>query len=166
MPGHKCGCGSWKNWNAQRCWACGNQVRRIALLGVPHSAQRRWANSEGHKGDVNRFDLGAFTRGKPSPRAKPVGYTRVLKDKGRVQIKCADGKFRYRARVVWQEANGPIPPGHHIHHINHDRLDDRLENLQIITASDHGHQHVPPGEAGKRLSASGHAARYGKKESA
>lgn len=159
MPGHECECGSWKNWNAKRCWACGNEVRRRALLGVRHSAQRRRANSESHKGNVNRFDLAALTRGKPSPRSKPVGSTRI--GNRHIQIKCADGKWRYRARVVWESANGPIPDGFHIHHVNHDAFDDRLENLVLVTRSEHGKIHTS-GRRGERLSASGLAARYGK----
>ena len=37
----------------------------------------------------------------------------------------------YEHRKVWQDANGPIPPGHVVHHRNGDGLDNRLENLEI-----------------------------------
>lgn len=44
--------------------------------------------------------------------------------------------------AVWVDANGPIPPDHHIHHRNHDRGDNRLVNLQLLTAAEHREHHV------------------------
>lgn len=32
---------------------------------------------------------------------------------------------------------GPLPKGYCVHHINHNKFDDRLENLQRITINDH-----------------------------
>lgn len=39
-------------------------------------------------------------------------------------------------RVVWEEANGPIPEGLDIDHINGDTRDNRLSNLRVVTHSD------------------------------
>lgn len=44
-----------------------------------------------------------------------------------------DGKNQYLHRVLWEEANGPIPEGMQIDHINGDRYDNRLENLRVVT---------------------------------
>lgn len=46
------------------------------------------------------------------------------------------------ARMVYLNEVGPIPPGHHVHHKNFDRLDDRVENLECITASEHYEKHA------------------------
>lgn len=38
-------------------------------------------------------------------------------------------------RVVWEAFNGPIPTGLQINHINEDKTDNRLENLELVTPS-------------------------------
>jgi hypothetical protein len=39
----------------------------------------------------------------------------------------------YRSRLVWVSVNGPIPKGMQINHINHNRTDDRIQNLELVT---------------------------------
>lgn len=47
----------------------------------------------------------------------------------------------YEHRVVWAKHHGPIPPGCHIHHKNGNKLDNRIENLELFTAAQHNHIH-------------------------
>ncbi|MGL4584042.1 MAG: HNH endonuclease signature motif containing protein [Flavobacterium sp.] len=38
--------------------------------------------------------------------------------------------------IVWETFNGKIPEGYEIDHINNNRLDCRLDNLQLLTHAD------------------------------
>lgn len=42
---------------------------------------------------------------------------------------------------IWIDANGPIPDGHHVHHVDHDPLNNDLGNLACIPKSDHHAHH-------------------------
>lgn len=58
-------------------------------------------------------------------RGKPIGKP------------CADGYVRiaghYAHRAIWEAVFGPIPAGMEINHINGNRADNRLHNLEVVT---------------------------------
>lgn len=49
-------------------------------------------------------------------------------------------------RVIWERHHGKIPKGYHVHHINADKSDNRIENLECLSPSDHGKLHGLPKE--------------------
>lgn len=109
------------------------------MTGIKHNADRRAANSKGQLSRIDtstRFDLAAHYKGRHGGKWTAPGTER-LEPKGRYVVKCADGKWRYRARLVWEKANGPIPRGQLIHHRNGDGTDDALGNLQVLSRSAH-----------------------------
>ena len=63
-----------------------------------------------------------------------------------------DGKQKqYRVnRLVWETFNGPIPEGMQVNHINEDKSDNRLENLNLMTSKDNNNW----GTRNKRVSQS------------
>lgn len=44
-------------------------------------------------------------------------------------------------RVIWEAVNGPIPPNHHIHHMDGDKSNYSIGNLLLMTKSDHQRLH-------------------------
>lgn len=44
-------------------------------------------------------------------------------------------------RAVWEYYNGPIPDGYAIHHIDEDKSNNSIENLQLISRSEHATLH-------------------------
>lgn len=77
------------------------------------------------------------------PPARPVGSKQI--EHGYVRVKTAAGQRRwpYEHHVVWEAANGPIPRGCELHHVNRDRTDNRLENLELCTSkSTHMQRHA------------------------
>ena len=60
-----------------------------------------------------------------------AGYHRIQRD----------GRLVMAHRWIWEQANGPVPAGHAIHHVNEDRLDNRIGNLQCLTHTDHKRIH-------------------------
>lgn len=51
------------------------------------------------------------------------------------------GKGKRLNRLVWQAFNGIIPDKCDIHHINGDKTDNRLENLCLLSHSEHSIEH-------------------------
>jgi hypothetical protein len=90
-----------------------------------------------------RNNLGQFIDGIPNDRRYPVGTVRIRtrhKRPGetRAFVKTAEpNTWVLRARLIWEQANSPIPRGMAIHHVNGDKLDDRLENLELVSKSAH-----------------------------
>ena len=65
-------------------------------------------------------------------KANDHGYVRLMRN----------WKRDYEHRRVWIEANGEIPAGMKVHHINGNSSDNRLENLQLVTTSEHTTLHL------------------------
>lgn len=43
--------------------------------------------------------------------------------------------------AIWERANGPVPHGHIVHHLDGDRLNNQIENLMPMTRADHARHH-------------------------
>lgn len=52
---------------------------------------------------------------------------------------------------IWKAEHGPIPDGHHIHHADHDALNNDPSNLVCITSDEHKKHHANSDDARARF---------------
>ena len=71
--------------------------------------------NKGLKGVVTGGKETQFKKGNKPANWRPLGSERISKD-GYVEVKVADGRLNknWKAKhiVIWEEHNGPVPPGH------------------------------------------------------
>lgn len=95
-------------------------------LSLENLAQRRRSSGRRErKHPVQEFNGIRYYR-------KPTGYYKAGIEVG--------GEYMHRA--VWALHNGEIPAGHHIHHVDGDRANNEISNLELLSASDHSKHHA------------------------
>ncbi|MES9786528.1 HNH endonuclease signature motif containing protein [Bacillus pumilus] len=94
-----------------------------------------------NKGTKGLYNVGgnktSFKPGHKPSNYKPVGYERVDRD-GYILIKVSDDgpsqkRWKHKHKVIWEEENGPIPRGHCLIFLDGNKLNVKLDNLQLIT---------------------------------
>jgi len=51
------------------------------------------------------------------------------------------GRLRMEHVVVWEQHHGPVPDGHQIHHIDHNKLNNDISNLEAVDSVTHKRIH-------------------------
>jgi len=90
-----------------------------------------------------------FKKGQRPHTWLPVGSERVT-TQGYRQLKAADegracDRWHMVHVIMWEQAHGPVPPGHIVIFKNGDRQDIRLDNLECISRAEHAKRNAPHG---------------------
>lgn len=107
-------------------------------------SREQWMSKEA----IEKMRSAEFRKGHTPHNHKPVGHERI-NDEGYCEIKVREPNvFRLKHRVIWEEANGPIPKDHLIRFKNKNPKDFRLENLEIVSKvqnmQDNTYHNYPP----------------------
>ena len=105
-----------------------------------HNKGRKWADYMTPE-QQERARATCFKKGNIPHTYRPgLGHTRADKRSGAVLVKVREhsepGKpntYELRSRVVWEQHNGPIPPGHVIRHADGDNTNDDIGNLRCVS---------------------------------
>lgn len=62
------------------------------------------------------------------------GYFRFAKDE--------NGMLRFEHSIVWERHNGKIPLGMQVHHKDFNKVNNSIENLQLVTPLEHKRIHT------------------------
>lgn len=99
---------------------------------TPPTKGRKWSEYMPEKSQENSRKT-QFKKGNVPPNLKPAGTERISVD-GYYEVKVpGKKKWMQKARLVWERHHGEIPRNHIIIHKNGDSLDDRIENLELLS---------------------------------
>lgn len=105
--------------------------------------ERKWKPINGYEGLYDLSDDGLFYS---YPRNTTKGgysygnyHKRYLH---KTLYKNGKGTLKRAHQWVWITFVGPIPKGYDVHHINHNPIDNRIENLELIEKHKHHKMHL------------------------
>ncbi len=87
-----------------------------------------------------------FKKGQRGNKWVPVGTERINAD-GYWSVKVAETKgydksWKAKHRILWEDAHGPVPPGHIVVFKDGDQLNCVLANLELMTRADNARRNV------------------------
>ncbi len=136
---------------ARRRLARGGRATRWQPGHATWNAGRKGVSYPGCR--ATQFQPGAI-RGAAARKYKPIGSVTVrlgkrMSNQERARHRQSirhlkvrdDGPYQTRwlplARVLWEQAHGPVPPGYFVGHRDNDTMNDALENLILVDRRGH-----------------------------
>lgn len=75
----------------------------------------------------------SFKKGQHGMEKHPCWKGGIQKHKDSYYVALGDNKRIRRGRWVWERFNGPVPEGCVVYHIDGDKHNDDINNLEVIT---------------------------------
>jgi len=110
----------------------------MTMLGLKHSAATRAKMSAASKGRPKSGEhcrkMAEIFKGNGSKRWKGGNHIK----EGYFMVWIGPRKYQKRCRIIVEQMIGrPLLPNECVHHVNKKRMDDRPENLMVLTNSEH-----------------------------
>lgn len=87
-----------------------------------------------------RRGMGIYKGGGFKTKARlPIGTVKVHRRSNyqpSLRIKVGERKWKRYAQYIWEQANGPMPKGHRVMHLDNDQMNCDLSNLKLMTAKE------------------------------
>ena len=122
-----------------KCLNCDNEKRRTRVKQKYCNAKCQmnyeYKNGIRDKKEITKV-ANEFMRKKFTEKFDTGTYNKWLGKRGYYVISL-QGKRKYEHHYIWEKINDVIPKGHVIHHKNHNKLDNDIDNLELMTSKDH-----------------------------
>jgi len=126
-----------------KCLYCGNVLKRRPYL---IKIRKRFYCNASHQIKYE-YKVGIRDKNKITKKANATLKQRTIDRLNAGNPNTKVGKRGYRLvylpeigwypehKFIWEKFNGKIPKGAHLHHINGDKIDNRIENLRLFASN-------------------------------
>lgn len=98
---------------------------------IAHNKGKKWADYMTDESQANSSKT-TYKKGNIPHNHRPVGSERLSKD-GYIEVKVAEpNKWKFKHRIIWEQANGEVPKGYKMAFLDGDRQNISLDNLTIL----------------------------------
>ena len=78
----------------------------------------------------------------------------IVNHNGYIQVVSGEYRNKFIHRLIWEKHNGKIPNRYQIHHIDGNKLNNNISNLQLITPEEHTRHHMRENNPNKGITRS------------
>lgn len=115
------------------------QAKRLHIVGKDVRFQPgHIPANKGQKMNADQYEKCKFTmfsKGNKPHNIKWDGYERITVD-GYTEVRVSERVFKLKHRMIWEEANGPIPPGMIVIFKDKNKKNFDINNLELITRAE------------------------------